>query len=351
MATKNTDNWIQIEWIGGKFDGIIYDINIRSVVEKPPFKIGQEVTLCKINGSRPGQKGRIVKAPHKRYVKNKGKPENVEKEISYHKDKVRTVAKKRKPGNEENEINNQYQKDSFLVAKKIKLIQKRDIPKVLSIASGPTTERPESVEPLTIDSEKDAIADMKDAILYDQLYETKKEIATKMNSEVSKLMELDTDLQSKQKTILKKQEEITCIPSHEISQTLLITPIQGHVFSSEAFSPHQQDTYASTAGMLQYYTDDSEIGKVLKAVNPTPTRTKFARELVKRKLPAHLRAISTCSGTLGKHPIAMDLLKTVEMKSFAHFQLKEGEEKNVSWQACKDAINEWWIRANRKMRI
>ena len=69
---------------------------------------------------------------------------------------------------------------------------------------------------------------------------------------------------------------------------------------------------------------------------------------MKRKLPAHLWAIFNCNGTLGKHPIVMALLKTVEMKCFAHFPLKEGEEKNVSWQPCKDAINEWCRNAYRK---
>ena len=47
----NTDNWLVIKWMGGRFDGVIYDINIPNIVEKPSFQIGQQVTLRKIKGA------------------------------------------------------------------------------------------------------------------------------------------------------------------------------------------------------------------------------------------------------------------------------------------------------------
>ena len=84
-------------------------------MEKPPFQIGQQVTLRKIKGARSGQKGIIMKAPQRRMVTNR----------------------KRKLENDENKplIG---QKDP--VADNIKAIQKRDIPIILSITSGPEKE-------------------------------------------------------------------------------------------------------------------------------------------------------------------------------------------------------------------
>ena len=61
MATRK-ENWISIKWIGGRYDGIVYDINKRNVNTKPPFKIGQIVGLKKLKGARPGQKGEIIRA-------------------------------------------------------------------------------------------------------------------------------------------------------------------------------------------------------------------------------------------------------------------------------------------------
>ena len=44
---KRIENWIAVKWIGGKFDGVVYDINRHNTNAKPPFKLGQIVELKK----------------------------------------------------------------------------------------------------------------------------------------------------------------------------------------------------------------------------------------------------------------------------------------------------------------
>ena len=115
------------------------------------------------------------------------------------------------------------------------------------------------------------------------------------------------------------------------------------MLSPEASAQQQASCTTETP---QYYIEDGDVGEALRTIEPNPTRIKLARELLKRKLPVHLRAIYNCSGTQGKQPIAKELIEAVETKCFGHFPLKEGENKQLSWQTCKDAINEWCRRAN-----
>ena len=58
----NQENWVAVCWIGGQYDRIVYDVNRRNISTKPPFTIGQVVELKKLKGTRPGQKGEIVRA-------------------------------------------------------------------------------------------------------------------------------------------------------------------------------------------------------------------------------------------------------------------------------------------------
>ena len=39
MATKNTDNWIQIEWIGDKFDGITMMLIFVAMWRNHPLRL------------------------------------------------------------------------------------------------------------------------------------------------------------------------------------------------------------------------------------------------------------------------------------------------------------------------
>ena len=84
----------------------------------------------------------------------------------------------------------------------------------------------------------------------------------------------------------------------------------------------------------------------INSIRPKITRSRLARELVKLRLPVHLRGISNCSGTLGKKKIDQALLKAVEGRCFSNFPLIDGETHAAAWQLCKDTINEWCRRIN-----
>ena len=53
---------------------------------------------------------------------------------------------------------------------------------------------------------------------------------------------------------------------------------------------------------------DEEVLLAINSIRPKITRSRLARELVKLRLPVHLRGISNCSGTLGKKKIDQALL-------------------------------------------
>ena len=96
---------------------------------------------------------------------------------------------------------------------------------------------------------------------------------------------------------------------------------------------------------------DEEVLLAMTHIQPRPTRCRLARELIKAKLPTHLRGVSNCNGSQGKRQIDFGLLQAVEKKCFAYFPLTQVENYASAWQSCKDSINEWCRRINRYNRL